>query len=347
MNSHAQGGLSLLDLPLSDGLFSNMEPLDIDFGLADESMSQLKFEEESLIDSGISTPIESLSPGPASLLDASVFDSIEWDMLTSPKADALIGFDSPLTDMCGQLDLEATGNFIGLQLDFDHLLAFNDANSATHVELSADMGGAINPQALQSSTEDDEEEIDVVGLESDEAREKRQSMEQQQPQSITIAQPVIFATDSTSQLTIPTVIPGMTSIVLPSYSPFSTTSTDATPASSRSTSPTNIKSARMQPYPTPPHTPKRNTERKRQLHNELERKRREDLNSVFNQLGEVIPSLTVGSKGAPTQTQILQGATHLLRTLKVDKSHLAAQRESLLLEQSKLQARLSQLKVDA
>jgi uncharacterized protein (DUF3084 family) len=103
----------------------------------------------------------------------------------------------------------------------------------------------------------------------------------------------------------------------------------------------------MQPYPTPPHTPKRNTERKRQLHNELERKRREDLNSVFNQLGEVIPSLTVGSKGAPTQTQILQGATHLLRTLKVDKSHLAAQKESLLLEQSKLQARLSQLKVDA
>lgn len=348
MQVKSEQGLSdFLELSLSDSLFGNMEPIDMEFGYGDHDLAQFKLDEETLIDSGISSPIEAMSPGPVPLFDTSAFDSFGWELLKA-SADAQGTADDCLTDKCAQLDLEAAGQFIGLQLDFNHVLGDMDTTSvAMQTETSSELVGAINPKALQSAAEEEDEEIDVVGLEHDDAREHRQIMElQHRRQSITIAQPVIFTTDSTTQLPIPTVIPGMASIVLPTYTSFPP-STETSPSSSRSTSPTNIKSARMQPYPTPPHTPKRNTERKRQLHNELERKRREDLNTVFNQLGEVIPSLTVGSKGAPTQTQILQGATHLLRSLKSDQSHLAAQREAVLLEQSRLQAKLNQLKLGA
>jgi hypothetical protein len=208
------------------------------------------------------------------------------------------------------------------------------------LETPLDAIGAINPQALQTA-DDEDEEIDVVGL-GEEMSTVPHSMDSHQPQSFAIAQPVIFTADSTTQLSMPSVIPGVASIVLPPLSAFSQINT-STPTSSRSTSPTNIKSSRVQPYPTPPHTPKRNTERKRQLHNELERKRREDLNSVFNMLGDVIPSLSVGSKGAPTQTQILQGATSLLKSLKSESTQLATQKDALLSEQSRLKARLAQL----
>ncbi|KNC84539.1 hypothetical protein SARC_03242 [Sphaeroforma arctica JP610] len=93
---------------------------------------------------------------------------------------------------------------------------------------------------------------------------------------------------------------------------------------------------RHQPYP------KRNSERKRQLHNELERKRREDLNSTFNHLGEVIPSLK--ASGTPTQLQILKGAAVYLAELKERSQRLTSSKDQLRAENSRLQERLEVLR---
>eukprot|EP01134_Creolimax_fragrantissima_P003458 CFRG3458T1 len=95
-------------------------------------------------------------------------------------------------------------------------------------------------------------------------------------------------------------------------------------------------SKRHQPYP------KRNSERKRQLHNELERKRREDLNSTFNCLGEVIPTLK--ASGTPTQLQILKGAAVFLAELKERNGRLTLSKDQLTNENVRLRERLEALK---
>ena len=135
------------------------------------------------------------------------------------------------------------------------------------------------------------------------------------------------------------------------------TTTTASPAASRSSTSLGNKyhpyaslasSAAAAAAANNAHTPKRNTERKRQLHNELERKRREDLNNVFNALGDVVPDLTgPGKNGQPTQTQILQGATDHLRYLKDNHAELCRQREAALSHQAALRARLMELTATA
>lgn len=88
--------------------------------------------------------------------------------------------------------------------------------------------------------------------------------------------------------------------------------------------------------------PKRNSERKRHLHNELERKRREDLNLTFFRLGELLPNLKTGTS-QPTQVHILQGAALHIRELKEKQTQLVSTRASLQTENQRLQERLREL----
>lgn len=345
----------------------------------------------------------------------------------------------PLDDLCAQLDIAGAADFTGLLVD-DATSILNDLvlgpvwdpkllaqnvsllmlHPPTTFSVSSEpfaASSSINPTLVdnvqQQSSEDEEDEIDVVTVDDIDAIKNPVKLEpqtlqpppspiqQQQPQLSTPPTPStpptsLSAVDATSisttttpsalgtalppTLVTPPPLHGLPPLAalnhmgnqgglpplmsFPGAANFGSISSGAsTNGSTRSNTPNGNK---YHPYALQhssgsAHTPKRNTERKRQLHNELERKRREDLNMVFNALGDVIPDLhninnnsngspngngTNGApaKGsAPTQTQILQGATDYLQHLKETHAELMRQKEEAIAEQAALRARLLEL----
>lgn len=321
-----------------------------DFGISLDWPGTFKSESDG-VDSGVCTP-EAGSPGPQLL---SFFNDFEHhtaaDILTADLS-GLTGTLSHFDEVCDQLELADAEHFIGLQLDTSlgfpslsmlDIPSLTDASPNGLQRLSTASTvlsfNSINPALFSSSksTIDDEEgDIDIETVEDDNL--STADFDTFSLADITLSTPLalpasLSAFAGLTPLSFATSSAAIATSPADSMMDISTPSTSSA-ASSRSSTPNKN---RAHPYG---HTPKRNTERKRQLHNELERKRREDLNSIFTVLGDVVPALNTSSKAAPTQTQILVGASEYLRELKDNAARLHQMRQEALAESARLQARL-------
>lgn len=209
--------------------------------------------------------------------------------------------------------------------------------------------GGINPGLLTQFEDDPDLEIDVVGdgdfmQSSPVALTREDSMSSSYTLSSSSSQDLTaMATDSATVLPTQLIplhpnaaaimhmnLPGLHSVAAMPSTPAGTHAPAASAAAN------GAMKSRAGPYP------KRNSERKRHLHNELERKRREDLNQTFFRLGDLLPNFQ-NANTQPTQVHILQGAATYIHELKERHAQLLSTRATVQQEGQRLQERLREL----
>lgn len=321
-----------------------------DFGISLDWPETFKSEDDG-VDSGVCTP-EAGSPAPQLLSFFNDFEHHTAADILPADFSVFTGSLSHFDEVCDQLELADAEHFIGLQLDASigfpslsmlELPHLTDAGRLQRLSTAstAMSSNSINPALFSSSksTIDDEDgDIDIETVEDDNLSST--DFDTFSLADITLGTPLALpATLSSFAGLAPLPFASSTSATI-ATSPADSMMGVSTPSASSAASSRSSTPNKNRAHPYNGHTPKRNTERKRQLHNELERKRREDLNSIFTVLGDVVPALNTSSKAAPTQTQILVGASEYLRELKDTAARLHQVRQEALAESARLQARL-------
>lgn len=234
--------------------------------------------------------------------------------------------------------------------EFSHT-TIQHTDSAVAPSVPGSPMGGINPGLLTQFEDDPDLEIDVVGdgdfvQSSPAALTREDSMSSSYTLSSNSSQDLAALAIESATTVLPAQLiplhPNAAAIMhmnLPGlHSVAAMPSTPAgTPAPAASAAAMNgAMKSRAGPYP------KRNSERKRHLHNELERKRREDLNQTFFRLGDLLPNFQ-NANTQPTQVHILQGAATYIHELKERHTQLLSTRATVQQEGQRLQERLREL----